>query len=712
MRWGELDRRAIEPAPVERSEPAELAWLAALPCAVVVLGAILLLTRPLSHVLYPHVGLKLLPDDLGSLAPKPKEETRYLLALAAPVLLTAGMLLLRRRAPARPRPRLRSMLTLGAQALGLLVVVACFVGHHDRRWTVAYFNVRTLVAAAAIALAILLGASFARTRRDLGSFGESRRTRILLAGLALTAAALWLMPAINNEQSITWSLMDGDVPFQIDETFAVINGLTPLANFHAQYGSLLPYFIGPALVTFGKTVLAYTIIVCSLSVLTFGAIYGVLRRAGRSALAGFLLFVPVLATSLFDPELIPYARFTPGTYFPMFPFRYGDGYLIAWLASRYLDAGRPRRRWLLLLVCGLAIMNNFEFGVPAFAATLAALLATSVAWRPRQLALLARDAAAGLFAALALTAVITLVRAGSLPDLASMVTFARLYAVAGYSVARIPGVFGLPLIIYLTYVAAIGVAVVRALARAENRVLTGMLAWTGIFGLGTASYYVARSDFTLMPITFSAWALALALLTMTAVAHIRARGARRAGLPALAALFGIGLAACSIAQFPYPWTELRRLHTPVPILKRPLEWSPKPAGAPDERFFIAAVVARDGRWTLRRGAPIALFVTTGHRIADAYGVVDVVPFTGPLTMHTYAEYESALDALLAAGGDTVLIPAERVRTLHAPLERRGFRILTSAGIDPAPIRRGRLPASTLVIDGLTKWVDLGAVRNA
>jgi hypothetical protein len=716
MLGGKLDRPPVGRAPaaaVEDRPRGDAAWLAAIPCALAAFAAILLLTPPLSPLLYPSAAsFHLLPGDLRTLSPEPEEGTRYLLALSGPVLLALATAALTLRPPRLPR-RARSALVLGTQLLLVGVIVACFVGLHDAHWTIVYFTAGTLFAAALVAAAIVLAATVARVRPDLSRVDRSRAGRAVLAVAAFTAAALWIVPGIDTEESITWSLLHHDVAFQLDETFAVINGLTPLADFHAQYASLLPYVIAGSLLAFGKTVLVFTITVCALSVLVFCAIYDVLRRAARSSLAALALFVPVLATSLFNPENIPFARFTPGTYFPMFPFRYGGAYLLAWLVARRLDAGRRSRDRLLFATGGLVVLNNFEFGVPAFAATVAALLAGGVARRRDELLRFAGDVALGLLVAVAAVSALTLLRAGALPDLAAIPRFARLYAVAGYAVWPIPGLLGLPLIIYLTYVAAIGTAVVRALGHAPNRVLTGMLMWAGLFGLGIGSYYVARSEWSLMPMMFSAWALTLALLTLAVVRELAAGGLRRAGLPALAVLFGIGLAVCSIGQFPFPGEQLDRIRTRPPLAQQErIEWSPQPAGEPFEREFIAATVAPDGSFTMRRGAPIALFATTGHRIADAYGVVDVVPFTGHETMHTLDEYERALDALRDAGGNTVLIPWVRVESLHAPLERRGFRIITRSGVRRSPIARGRAPGDAVIVDGLTKWIDMHAVRDA
>jgi len=695
---------------VEQRSRADFAWLAVVPSVLAVIAGALLLTEPLSRVLYPRSTLTLLPSDLGSLSPEPQEQTRYLLLLGGPVLLTFGTVLmwrlLRRRAPGA----LRGTMVFITQVLVTSVVVVCFAGMHEAKWIISYFTGTTLIVAAATAAFIALATVVLRSRPELLRPGGSYKAQVAFAAAALAAAAVWILPGIDTETSVAWAQLHHDLAFQIDETFAVINGLTPLVDFHAQYASLLPYGIALSLLVFGKTVLAYTVTVCALSVLVLFAVWDIFRRTTRSALVALLLFVPTVATSLFNPENIPLARFTPGTYFPMLPFRYGGAFLVAWLLARRLDGGRRSSAWPLFAGGGLVLLNNFEFGVPALGATVAGLLAASPTGDRGVLLRLARDIAVGLLMALAATSLLTLLRAGALPHFTMLWSFARIYGVAGYSNWPIPGLFGFPLVIYLTYVAAIAAAVVRAIGGGPNRVLTGMLMWAGVFGLGSASYYVARSEPTLMPMLFPAWALAVALLTVVAVQSIATTGIRRAGIPALAVLFGMGLAVCSIGQFPFPWQQLSRIQSPPPLQTppepEPVSWFPKPAAEPFERAFITSTLTADGRLVTKPGAPIALFVTTGHRIADAYGVVNVVPFTGPETMHTYAEFESALDALHNAGGNTALILFEQVEALHRPLERRGFRILTQHGIQTTPLRLGRPPDDVLLVNGLTKWIDI------
>lgn len=689
---------------------ALVAWSAAVACALVLVAAAVLLAAPLGRLLYPPPTLQLLPNDTGTLAPEPVESTRYLLALCAVALLVAATIAIADGRVRVPLPGRRTVVV--AQVLLVALVTICLVVQHAPRWTIGYFTVRSLAVAAAIAAAVTLLARGGRASRLAARLPRSRAWRVSLWLVALVATAVWILPAINTERSIAWAPLSHDTAFHFDETLAVVNGLTPLVDFNAQYASLFPYAIALALVAFGKTLLVFTIAVCALTVVALLAVYGAIRRASPHPLVALLLFLPFMATSLFDPFGYGFIRLTPGTYFPMLPFRYGAPYLLAWLVARELDTrGRHPRTWLLFSAAGVAVLNNFEFGVAALGATVAALLCTTSDWRPRPLGRLAGGAALGLGGALAAYSAFALARAGALPDLARMPQFARLYGVAGYSVAPMPGIIGLPLAIFLTYAGAIALATVRALDRAPNRVLTGMLAWSGVFGLGSATYWVARSDGILLSMTFSAWALTLVMLTLAVLERLPHTPVLHVGPAALAVLFGIGLATCSLAQAPFPWDEVDRIQTrPARAPAAPVPWARPPSRAPEVRRFVGSISAGPERFVLRRGAPIALFATTGHRIADAYGVVNVVPFTGPESMHTIDQLGEALDALRRAGGNTVLLPRDLVEGLHEALEQRGFRLLTADGVRTSPIGGAEVAVQPLTVTGLTKWVDMTRPR--
>ncbi len=693
-----------------QSQAGAAAWLALIPCALLVLLAVVVLGPPLSRVLYPtRLPFRFLPADPETVTPEPLESTRYLLSLTAPALLVAAVLALVHRRVSLST-RMAALVRGGAQIAAALFLVACVIGQHRPKWGSAYFTAATLLVAALVAIVLVLVARSASLRGFVARWTtDTRVRRAVLLTIAALLTALWTTPALNTERSIASAINFHDAAFHLDETFAVINGLTPLKSFTAQYASLLPFLLAGSLLAFGKTYLVFTIGACTMTIVSLLSIYGVLRRAAESALLGLLLFLPFMATSLFNVFGDSVTRFTFGTYFPMFPFRYGVPYMAAWLLAWQLQR-RARVTWPVFLAGGLALLNNFEFGFVAVAATCAAALWTSPSYTGRALLRLAVEAVVGLGAAIFLYSALTVLREGSPPDFASAIQFARLYGTAGYSVAPMPGVVGLPLVIFTTYLAAIAVATVRALERAPNRVLTGMLVWSGVFGLGTGSYYVARSNVLLMPATFSAWSLALALLTVVTLQALAASTVRRPSIAMLAALFGMGIAVCSVAQAPLPWAQLQRLHHhPAGLAaepaSNPLIAPITPSRDPRVRRFVSSLAEGPDRFVVRRGAPIALFATAGHRIADAYDVADVVPYTGPESIHTVEELERSFEALRSAGGNTALVEPDRMLLIREGLRRHGFAALTHHGL------RRRWPGEAVdwhglvVVGGLTKWVD-------
>jgi hypothetical protein len=689
------------------------AWLLLLPCMALTVALVVLLGPPLSHLLFPSPGAyDFLPHERLPVRPEPLKNTRYLLLLLAPPLLAlATVVVARRQSPDTPA---RTLAVAATQAAAAAFIVACFVAQRDERWESRWFNGTALIVAALVAAAIVVAVRLRPLREAaIGLMRETMARRVAATVLALAAACVWVLPAVNSETSTAWALLSHDSAFHIDETFAVLNGLTPLTDFNAQYASLLTYPIAASLLLFGKTLLVFTIALCVLEVISFMALFEVLRRAAGSAIAGLLLFVPVLAMALFSLGGSDVVRFTFGTYFPMFPLRYGGPCVLAGLLAWQLERAR-QRTWPLFFAAGVVLMNNLEFGSVAFVATVAALVTTADDRSRRALARLGRHVALGAGGAIALYALFSLVRAGSLPRFDRTLTYARLYGRAGFSNIPLPAVVGLQLVIFATYLGAIATGVVRAVARAENRVLTGMLVWTGVFGLGAATYYVARASPVFVPSTFGIWALALALLAIVAVRSMAAKPRRLPGLATLAVLFGVGLCTTAIAMMPLPDSQLRRVREPPPNIAFEVDHSPltaaiQPTADPVVRRFVTTLADGRGRFVARPGAPIALFATQGHRIAYAYGVRDVVPYTGPESIHTTEQLDESLDALRDAGGNTALVTRADTLRLSGELLQQGFAVLTHSGLRAERPFRWR---GVIVVGGLTKWVDTRRLHPA
>src|SRR5215213_411516 len=690
--------RVGEPAPhTLRDERALAAWLSAIPCAAVVALAAWLLGPPLGTLTASSGGYTFTPEIVRVVHPEPTEHARYLIALILPLAISLAVGTSSRWLP-QIAPRTARSGATAVQALLAALVAACYVAQHQLTYgaiytqdqgtlQASYFTPATLLAAAALAGTTIAVLWQERTRAVARSLmRDSRAKRIAAFSLAVLATALWLSHAVETDRTLANAPFDMrfNFAFTLNETFALLNGLTPLVDFTAQYGSLWPYVVALPMSALDKSVLVFSITMCTISGLALLSIYSVLRRTARSAVGALLLYLPFLATSVFWVLGEPTNHSTVATYYAIFPLRYAGPYFLALLTARLIERGvRPLAVYPLFVVGGLTILNNLEFGVPALGASVAAIAWTAAGApdAPLRLRRLALAAAAGVTTAVALVCLVTLARAGSLPQVDRLTDYSRLFAVAGFALMPVPGLLGLHLVIYLTHAAAIVVGTVRAAGRAQDRLLTGMLVWSGIFGLGSGTYYIGRSHPLPLKFLFSAWALTLALLTIVVVRELAQR--RRLSIAAALVLLGFGVAACSIAQAPTPWGEAHRLDSAY-VPTEESDNGPRPLAPPTDpipRRFVSAIADGPHRFVYARGAPIAIMLRTGHRIADAYGVRNVSPYSGIESAPTVERIEAVLDALERAGGNTLILPNPVDAGVFRVLERRGFRLVTHHGLD-------------------------------
>ena len=643
-------------------DAATAAWLAAVPAALLTLAAIVLLGPPLGTLAFPASDARFWPELAIRLAPEPTEQARYLIALAAPLLLAALTVALVRRPSLAPA---RAAVASHAIELGLVLVVAgCFVAQRLQApqnntgdtQPVVYFTLASIAVALAIAAALAAAARSARVReRAARWFADSRAKRVGAVLVALLAIAVALLPAINTDGSIeqVYEAVSFHLVFTYDETMAVVNGRSPLGDFAAQYASLWPYLLAAGASVLGTGLAAFTGMMAALTGVTLLALYDVLRRLARSSIVALLLFLPLLATfgfRLHGPEV---NRFSLVNYFGVLPLRYAGPFLLAWLLVRHLDGARPRRLWPLFLWGGLVALNNTDFGIAAVGATCAALIWARALPDSRSLRRGALEALAGLAAAFALVTVLLLARTGEAPDFSLLFRYARLFALDGYAMLPIKPLVGVAIALFLTHVAAIGVATVRALRGGDDPALTGMLAWSGVFGLGAGSYYVGHSLSEVLIYTFPCWALSVALLTLVTVRALAGSRARWPSPAQLACLAGFGLLVCSLAQTPAPWQQLRRIASD----------GPRSFAQPIGETFVAQHTAR--------GESVAIVALLGHRIAENLQLSDVEPYTGSKSVFTLEQLEDAVAALRAAGGRKVFVePANAYGDLGAALQSR------------------------------------------
>jgi hypothetical protein len=647
-------RAGTRAASAARTEvaPAEVAWLLAPPCALVFALLMALLGPPLGRLLFPTPDIAFWPTATPTLAirPEPTEQARFLIALAGPVALSGLVAWLRGRVPPLRAGAVAALVQVSQILLAAFLLTAVIA---QRRLTYGatysgteatfrrvYFTLPTLVVAALLTLAAVLALRRAQVVARIAALArETPRKRLIGIALAVAFLVLWLLTAINTEASFNASNFGvrANASFWLDEAYAVLDHRAPLVDFHAQYGQLWPYVSAGGMKLLGASFETYVAVMVTASGACLLAIYALFRRLVRSSPLALALFLPFVATSFFT-EIGPLDnRYGPSNLFSMFPMRYGGPFVLAWLLARHVDRVRPRRAALLFGLGGLCLLNNPDFGMPAFAATFVALFWTDPRpWR-RRLAALALEAALGLLAALALVALLTLAVAGSLPHLSYLFTFPRLWGVGGVTMLPMPAL-GFHLVLYATFAAALVVATVRAVGSAEQRSLTALLAWSAVFGFGASSYFAGRSHPEVLISLFSAWMLSLSLLGIVVIRALAARAGRRPAVAEVAVLFGLALGVCSLAQTPAPWAQLHRIRTAGP--------PNSPIQRFDARRFVAEARPAPGERAL-------ILIPMGHRIAYELGFVNVAPYVSMISMPAVEQLDEALAALRREGGRRV-----------------------------------------------------------
>ena len=662
--------------------PAEdLAWIASAASAVLLAAAFIWFAPPLSH-LYPSPLHDEFPIWRVLIDPEPLEEVRAILALGAPVAVAAIVLVVGvRQAPRRGLDPL--VIAIQAVAAALLLVAvhgqprggALLPPGYFEHYLISNVDLVAGFVLGLVATALLIRPPAWNWSQRLGQWGARLSGwRWLALVLAIAATVIWLLPAVNTDDTVTraGSLASGHIPTQAEDYFATANGRTPLVDYISQYSNLLPIAVEPVLRAAGLSITSFSITACALTALGMIAIYGMFALVTRGLWRGLALYVPWVAFSLYPwHDAGPYREFN-GIYPGVLPGRDLGPFVLAFLAALALRRRRPPL-FAVFVIAGLVVLNNYEFGIAALFALVAAVgfgrdhdNALGPRWRDVLL-----QGAAGLATAFVLVCCLTILRTGSLPDLSLLTYYNRLFLRDSYGLEPM-SFLGVHWALYATYGAALVTAAVRYVRREPDAVLTGMLAFSAVFGLVTAMYFVGRSSQYQLMLLFPAWGLSLALVAWTAARSLRSASAsgielRRLIIPASAALIGFGVMGASISRIPSPRQQIDRLS----------DGGQAPNFAPAEQLVRS--------WTRPGENVFLLALGPDHLVADQAGVVNTSPFNGVTSLISPAEADRALDSLQRSGGDLVIERVSALPTrggfvfaipqLGAILRGRGYRLL-------------------------------------
>lgn len=200
----------------------------------------------------------------------------------------------------------------------------------------------------------------------------------------------------------------------------------------------------------------------------------------------------------------------------------------------------------------------------------------------------------------------TFVRSGALPDPDLLLEWPRLFTTLGWFSMPLRA-WDLHLVIYATFVACIAVAAIRISRREDDGVLTGMVMWSGVFGVLVGGYYVGRPDIAKLTSLLSPWSFALSLLAIVALRGVSSR-TWRPTVPRLLVLFGIAVSVCELSGFPQPQDQLSRLR---------------------QRGFDPTYLTHAERFVDRYAQPdekIVILLPMSYRISHDLGLRNVAPY--------------------------------------------------------------------------------------
>jgi hypothetical protein len=638
----------------------------------------------------PKAGLHFFPEVAGTMAPEPLEQQRYLLALAAALVVAPlGVLIARRRS--------LDVVTQFAPTVGLLGVIGVVVGSLVRDHTafsgwLPRLNVLAIVVIL-VAAAIIVGLSCLWAAPLVRRLDRALRTR---PGDAASAVVAFLLSAgvasvcLYTDNNVTLSPVQtwAHMPFTFEDVYAISLGRTPLVDYTPQYSTLLSWLAAPLLSLRVPSIGVFTALMASVTTISLTCLYLAYRMVTGGGGRALLLFVPTVGLGFVPAVILPGGLqiHTIATYFAAMPLRYSGPLVL--LMTVIWAAGRPesRRRIVTVgVITAATILMNPEFGVFAGAAAgLATLLVIREdgPWRRSAVLGSLRDLVLGGVAFFALFALATLIRSGSLPDPSSLIYFNRQFASAGFALAPIDHLLGLHVLVFGTCAAAATAGIAMPLfgtmrPGVEGRRSAALLIYAGVFGFGAFAYFVGRSLPGVLGSTFLGWAMALAAICWESARRLQSGGASaRVVAPAavlvLAGAVLIGAGATDRLGY---------------IFKQPERIRADTTNNPALTQSSAVLAARD---CLRPGSDTVVFAAMPDRIAREANVRNWLPYNDPLSVVTEEQLDDVFTAIDDHHVDAVLVEAIPLE-IQTRLLHEGF------------VRKLTLPNTTFVPDQPYSW---------
>ncbi len=573
-----------------------------------------------------------LKHTAGDCHPEPREQLGYVLFIALWIPIFICLLPAIRKAATQAFIERLAAWTRGT---GLFMLI--FLGIRKNDW-LKYFPYRPGT--------VLTGALFAL----LSWFWISRtsRPRLHYYFSCLIISSWALLHSIFTEGSLNAasSQVTFHLPFAYNEFLPILAGKTPLVDFYPQYVRLLPYLGVPYFSVTGFSILSFTILMSLLNLTGLMAVARMLDLLFQKRQQAIVAFVAVVGLMVHrDPSE---SMLSTATYHAVAPFRLLGPLLTLWLCAEQLARPRGWKIMACVSVATVSVLNNLDFGLPAWAAAMAALLFQRMQdqglrnlsrWRALALNVLywlgVSGAVTGLFAW-------WLQRGGHPANWKRLSEFQRIFALHGFYMIKLP-VIGLHLPVIGAFLCTLGSACVLRGRWAPFRLAIS------IFGLGAMAYYVGRSHGKVLGAEFGILALALASL----VPPLLSTGASMQSRFALFLFFSAGLQG-----IPGPFDQLAKIRS---------------LGTPMAENVVHEHQAELSwlRTHIPLGTPVLFMQPSGHHLALELGLKNILPFASEGSLILKSQVREAFE--LAAESDVTWIAlTELHEELEAELRHEGF----------------------------------------
>jgi len=358
-----------------------------------------------------------------------------------------------------------------------------------------------------------------------GIWGNSKRVAAALLAATFVCVEILALPVF-----FQWPGNIADAfhfPYIFEEISAVSIGHFPYSNFLPQYSAFLGYPIAPFLHFWSsQSPLVLTLYMEVLQLLCVGIIILLpVLVGGRRVLA------PALIVATFPPLILMREVDRPITYFATIPLRVVLPSIIILLAFLWIRSGRvlteKRRAWLIGLGAfgGLTVLNNLDYGIPAFGA-----VAITLFFAQKDHLLRVRTIAFFILGSLSFLIFFYLVGSlsGNTVHWGYFLAFAKLFGVENFMAIPIQS-FGLHIAFTSLFVAntAIGINMLQRSSGVINFVYKQgvLLTLTGTFSLLSLAYFSSRS---LVPTLISGYAFQVGMCcaALLPLLHFHSRALR------------------------------------------------------------------------------------------------------------------------------------------------------------------------------------------